>query len=105
MGGHVLAEQVECLLFGAAFPEMRGLVARWPFLILMPFSGRGLPDRGRGGHHRHRWPWERGSDENLNRIVREFFPKGGYPLALLPIGLLPWTMGRNAVGPGGRGMG
>jgi IS30 family transposase len=21
-------------------------------------------------------PWERGSDENLNRIVREYFPKG-----------------------------
>ncbi len=21
-------------------------------------------------------PWERGSNENLNRIVREYFPKG-----------------------------
>jgi transposase, IS30 family len=23
-------------------------------------------------------PWERGSNENLNRIVREYFPKGSY---------------------------
>ena len=34
-------------------------------------------------------PWERGSNENLNRIVREYFPKGDTTTFFVEVGTVP----------------